>query len=322
MNRILKVAFVCSAFAGLFAVSAAQAQDFPNKPVKLLVAFAPGGPADIIARIVGQKLGEVWKQSVVVENRGGAGGNIAAAAAAKAEPDGYTILVTTSAFAVNQTLSKNPGYSSDDFRAASVVATTPNLIVGAPNLKANNLKEAVELAKTEKMTYGSAGAGTTPHLSAERIFKLEAKVDIPHAPFTGAGPAMQAVIGSHIPLASVAMSAAVANVKAGTVKGLAVTSKERVASLPNVPTARELGLGEADDTTWVVFFVPAKTPDAAIGKINADVNAILKDKDTQDQLDKIGFMAVGGSAKDAESYVQSETRRWGEIIGKIGLEKQ
>jgi tripartite-type tricarboxylate transporter receptor subunit TctC len=304
------------------AAGGASAQDFPNRPVKLLVAFAPGGPADIIARIAGQKLGEVWKQSVVVENRGGAGGNIAAAAAAKADPDGYTILVTTSAFAVNQTLSKNPGYSADDFRAAAVVATTPNLIIGAPNLKANDLREAVELARSEKLTYGTAGAGTTPHLSAERIFKLEGKVDIPHAPFTGAGPAMQAVIGSHIPLASVAMSAAVANVKAGTVKGLAVTSKERVASLPNVPTARELGLGEADDTTWVVFFVPAKTPEAVIGKINADVNAILKDKDTQAQLDKIGFMAVGGSAKDAEDYVRSETRRWGDIIKKIGLEAQ
>jgi tripartite-type tricarboxylate transporter receptor subunit TctC len=320
LHRIITVALAGAAL--LSCAGTGFAQDFPNKPVRLLVAFAPGGPADIIARIVGQKLGEVWKQSVVVENRGGAGGNIAAAVAAKAEPDGTTILVTTSAFAVNQTLSKNPGYASDDFRAAVVVATTPNLIIGAPNLKANNLKEAVELARTEKMTYGTAGAGTTPHLSAERIFKLEAKVDIPHAPFTGAGPAMQAVIGSHIPLASVAMSAAVANVKAGQVKGLAVTSKERVASLPDVPTARELGLGEADDTTWVVLFVPAKTPDAVIGKINADVNAILKDKDTQDQLDRIGFMAVGGSAGDAQSYVRSETRRWGDIIKKIGLEAQ
>ncbi len=320
MNKLFTTTIAGAAL--LCCAGAAGAQDYPNKPVRLLVAFAPGGPADIIARIVGQKLGERWKQSVGVENRGGAGGNIAAAAAAKADPDGYTILVTTSAFAVNQTLSKNPGYTSDDFRAAAVVATTPNLIIGAPTLKANNLREVVEAAKTEKMTYGTAGVGTTPHLSAERIFKLEAKVDIPHAPFTGAGPAMQAVVGSHIPLASVAMSAAVANVKAGTVKGLAVTSKERVASLPNVPTARELGLGEADDTTWVVFFVPAKTPEAVVGKVNADVNAILKDKDTQDQLDKIGFMAVGGTAKDAEAYVQSETRRWGDIIGKIGLEKQ
>jgi tripartite-type tricarboxylate transporter receptor subunit TctC len=324
VHRIVKIALTCSTVAGLLAASPAPAQDYPNKPVKLQVAFAPGGPADIIARIIGQKLNDRWKQSssVVVENRGGAGGNIAAAAVAKADPDGTTILVTTSAFAVNQTLSKAPGYTSGDFRAAAVVATTPNLIIGAPSLKANNLKEAVELAKTEKLTYGTAGAGTTPHLSAERIFKLEGKVDIPHAPFTGAGPAMQAVMGSHLPLASVAMSAAVENVKAGQVKGLAVTSKERVKSLPDVPTAREQGLGEADDTTWVVFFVPAKTPETVVAKINADVNAILKDKDTQDQLDKIGFMAVGGSPQEADAYVQSETKRWGDIIKKIGLEAQ
>ena len=152
------------------------------------------------------------------------------------------------------------------------------------------------------------------------IFKLEGKVDIPHAPFTGAGPATQAVLGSHIPLASVALSAAVQNVQAGQVKGLAVTSKDRVKALPNVPTARELGLGEADDTTWVVFFVPAKTPDAVIEKINADVNAILKDKDTEAQLEKIGFMPVGGSVKEAGAYVQSETSRWGDIIRRVGLE--
>ncbi|MGD9921904.1 MAG: Bug family tripartite tricarboxylate transporter substrate binding protein, partial [Pseudorhodoplanes sp.] len=223
MTRSGQSARVCAAAAviGLLAAPLAQAQDYPNKPVKLLVAFAPGGPADSIARIVGQKLNDRWKQSVVVENRGGAGGNIAAAQASKADPDGYTVLVTTSAFAVNQTLSKTPGYAADDFKAAAVVATTPNLIIGAPSLKAKNLKEAIEAAKTEKMTYGTAGAGTTPHLSAERIFKLEGKVDIPHAPYTGAGPATQAVIGSHIPLASVALSAAVQNVKAGQVKGLA-----------------------------------------------------------------------------------------------------
>jgi tripartite-type tricarboxylate transporter receptor subunit TctC len=319
VHCIVKVALVCSALAALSAAPA-QAQDYPNKPVKLLVAFAPGGPADSIARIIGQKLNDRWKQSVVVENRGGAGGNIAAAQAAKADADGYTILVTTSAFAVNQTLSKTPGYAPDDFKAAGIVATTPNLIIGAPTLKANNLKDAIEAAKTEKMTYGTAGAGTTPHLSAERIFKLEGKVDIPHAPYTGAGPATQAVIGSHIPLASVALSAAVQNVKAGQVKGLAVTSKDRVKSLPDVPTARELGLGDADDTTWVVLFVPSKTPDAVIQKINDGVNAMLKDADTQAQLEKIGFMAVGGSAKDAENYVQTETKRWGDIIRRIGLE--
>ena len=320
MNRIVAAALIGAAW--LASAGVGFAQDYPNKPVKLQVAFAPGGPADVIARIIGQKLADRWKQSVVVENRGGAGGNIAAAGVAKADADGYTILVTTSAFAVNQTLSKAPGYTSGDFKTAVVAASTPNLIIGAPTLKAGNLKEAVELAKTEKLSYGTAGVGTTPHLSAERIFKLEGKVDVPHAPFTGAGPATQAVIGSHIPLASVAMSAAVENVKGGQVKGLAVTSKDRVKSLPDVPTARELGLGEADDTTWVVFMVPAKTPDAVIAEINADVNAVLKDKDTQDQLDKIGFMAVGGSTAEADAYVKSETARWGDIIKKIGLEAQ
>jgi tripartite-type tricarboxylate transporter receptor subunit TctC len=320
VHRFVNVVALSAALLGLTAAPQALAQDYPNKPVKLLVAFAPGGPADSIARIIGQKLNERWKQTVVVENRGGAGGNIAAMNAAKADPDGYTVLVTTSAFAVNQTLTKNPGYKPEEFKAAVIAATTPNLIIGAPTLKANNLKEVIEQAKTEKMTYGTAGAGTTPHLSAERIFKLEGKVDIPHAPFTGAGPATQAVLGSHIPLASVALSAAVQNVQSGQVKGLAVTSKDRVKALPNVPTAREQGLGEADDTTWVVFFVPAKTPDSVIQKINADVNAILKDKDTEDKLEKIGFMPVGGSSKEADAYVKSETERWGDIIRRVGLE--
>ena len=322
MNKLGTKTVIGALLAGaiLVGTTAAQAQDYPNRPVKLQVGFAPGGPADVIARIIGQKLSERWKQSAVVENRGGAGGNIAAAAVAKAEPDGYTVLVTTSAFAVNQTLSKNPGYASDDFKAVAVVASTPNLIIGAPNLKGSNLKDVIDTAKTEKMTYGTAGVGTTPHLSAERIFKLQAKVDIPHAPFTGAGPALQAVAGGHIPLASIAMSAGVENVKGGQVKGLAVTSNERVKSLPNVPTARELGLANEADMTWVVFFVPAKTPDAVINKINADVNAILKDKDTQDQLEKIGFIEIGGTPKDADDYVKSETKRWGEIIRSIGLE--
>ncbi|WP_253711002.1 tripartite tricarboxylate transporter substrate binding protein [Bradyrhizobium sp. WD16] len=304
----------------LMAASPLAAQDFPRQAVHLQVAFAPGGPADIIARIVGQKLNERWREPVVVENRGGAGGNIAAAAVAKAEPNGYTMLVSTSAYAVNETLSKTPGYAPNDLRAAVIVATTPNLIIGAPTLKAKTLKEVIAAARKEPMIYGTAGVGTTPHLSAERIFRLEAKVDIPHAPFTGAGPAMQAVAGSHIALASIAMSAGVGNVKAGQVKGLAVTSRERVPALPDVPTTRELGLGDTEDSTWVAFFVPAKTPEAVIDRINADVNAVLTDKATVDQLDKIGFMPVGGSRTEAESYVASEVEKWGTIIKTIGLE--
>jgi tripartite-type tricarboxylate transporter receptor subunit TctC len=298
---------------------AAQAQTYPAQPVHFTVAFAPAGPADLIARIVGQRLGEKWGQQPVIENRGGAGGNIAAAAAAKAEPNGYTVLVTTSALAVNVTLSNAPGFKADDFKTAVIVATTPNLIVGANNLKATTLKEVVAAAAAEKFTYGSAGTGTTPHLSAERIFKIAAKVDIPHAPFTGAGPALNAVIGGHIALASLALPTAVEQVLAGQVKPLAVTSKERVAALPNVPTAKELGFGDEEDSTWVAFFVPAKTPEAVVAKLNADVNAILKDEATKQQLGKIGFMPVGGSQAEAESYVRSEIAKWADVIKKIDL---
>jgi len=318
MLKFGKAMLAAAGFAVLLSGSA-FAQNYPAHPVHFTVAFAPAGPADLIARIIGQKLGEKWGQQPVIENRGGAGGNIAAAAAAKAEPNGYGVLVTTSALAVNVTLSKAPGFAAGDFKTVAIVATTPNLIVGANNLKATTLKEVVAAAGTEKFTYGSAGTGTTPHLSAERIFKIAAKVDIPHAPFTGAGPALNAVIGGHISLASLALPTAVEQVTAGQVKPLAVTSKERVAALPNVPTAKELGFGDEEDSTWVAFFVPAKTPEAVVAKLNADVNAVLKDEATKQQLGKIGFTPVGGSPAEAERYVRSEIAKWADVIKKIEL---
>lgn len=296
-----------------------SAQTYPSQSVRLLVAFAPGGPADIIARIVGQKLTERWHQPVVIENRGGAGGNIAAVQAAKAEPNGTTILVTTSAFAVNPSLSSKAGYAPDEFRVAIIAATTPNLIVGAPNLPFATLADAIKAAKSQPMTYGTAGIGTTPHLSAEKIFTLVAKVPIVHTPFTGAGPALNSVAGGHTPIASVALPAAVELVKGGQVKALAVTSNERIAALPDVPTAREQGLADDEDATWVAFFLPAKTPSAVIDKINADVNAVVSDKDVQQQLDKIGFRAVGGSVDQADRYVKSEIVKWGDVIRKLDL---
>ncbi|WP_315833232.1 Bug family tripartite tricarboxylate transporter substrate binding protein [Bradyrhizobium prioriisuperbiae] len=300
-------------------VNGASAQTYPSQSVKLLVGFAPGGPADIIARIVGQKLSEHWRQPVVIENRGGAGGNIAAVQAAKAEPNGSTILVTTSAFAVNPSLSSKAGYSPDEFRVAVIAATTPNLIVGAPNLPFATLADAIKAAKAQPMTYGTAGIGTTPHLSAEKIFSIVAKVPILHTPFTGAGPALNSVVGGHTPLASVALPAAVELVKGGQVKALAVTSNERIAALPDVPTAREQGLADDEDATWVAFFLPAKTPSAIVEKINADVNAVVSDKEVQQQLGKIGFRAVGGGVEQANRYVKSEIVKWGDVIGKLGL---
>ena len=300
----------------------AAAQPYPSQPVKLVVAFAPGGPADLIARILGQKLNEQWKQPVVIENRGGAGGNIAAGVTAKAEPNGYTVLVTTSAFAVNPSLSSKAGYNPADFTTAIVAATTPNLIVGAPSLKAKTLRDVIEASKTENYTYGTAGVGTTPHLSAEKIFRLNAKVTIVHAPFTGAGPALNSVMGGHTALASVALPAAMELVKGGQVKALAVTSRDRMKSLPDVPTARELGLSDDEDATWVAFMVPAQTPPAVVAKLNDDINTALADSGVREQFERIGFSAIGGSPAESQGYVKSEIGKWGEIIRKLDLKQE
>lgn len=296
----------------------APAQNYPDRSVKLVVSFAPGGPTDVGARIIGAALQEKWGKPVVIENRGGAGGNIGTVAVARAEPDGYTILVTTSAFSVNLTYTANPGYTAADLRPAALVATTPNIIVGSPDLKANTLKEAIELARTEKFAFASAGAGTTPHLSAERVFKLIGKLDVRHVPFTGAAPAMNAVAAGHVQFGSVAMTPAIELVKAGKLKAYAVTSAKRSPELPDVPTVTETGVGTIDDATWVAMFVPAKTPPAIVAKINTDVNELLKQPAIVQQISKAGLDPLGGSLSEIEAYVASETKKWGEVINATG----
>jgi tripartite-type tricarboxylate transporter receptor subunit TctC len=288
--------------------------------VRFLVAFPAGGPTDAIARILGERLTEKWGQSVVIENRGGAGGNIAARQVAKAEPNGYTVLVTTSAYAVNPSLTANAGYVPEtDFKTAVVAATSPNIIVAAAGLKASNLKELLEAAKTEKFTYGMPGPGTTPHLSAEKIFKVLAKVDIPPVPFTGAAPLLNALLGGHITLACLAVPPTIELIKNGQIKALAVISDKRVPSLPDVPTAMEQGFGDSEESTWMALFVPAGTPAAVLEKLNTDINAVLAEKPIRQRLDQLGMLPVGGSLAESEAYVRSEIKKWGEVVRKIGL---
>ena len=303
---------LASAFAAL-----AQGA-YPERNVRLLVSFAPGGPTDVGARIIGNALQEKWGKTVVVENRGGAGGNIATAAVARAEPDGYTILVTTSAFSVNLTYTANPGYAAGDLRPVALVGTTPNIIVGAPDLKAATLKEAMELARAGQFSFASAGAGTTPHLSAERVFRLAGKLDVRHVPFTGAAPAMNAVSAGHVQFGSVAMTPAIELIKAGKLRGYAVTTAKRSPELPDVPTVTETGIASIDDATWVAMFIPAKTPAAIAAKINADVNELLKQPALAQQLRRAGLDPLGGSLPEIEAYVVSETKKWGEVIAATG----
>ena len=321
-NLIATAMAVCACLFGQPRVGMAADADasYPSQNVKFVVAFPAGGPTDAMARILGQRLSEKWGQGVVIENRGGAGGNIAARQIAKAEPNGYAILVTTSAFAVNPSLTANAGYTPEsEFKTAIIAATTPNIIVASKTLPARSLQELIDAAKTEKFSYGMPGPGTTPHLSAERIFKSLAKVDIPPVPFTGAAPLLNALLGGHIPVASLAMPPAIALIKSGEIKALAVLSDKRVPSLPQVPTAIEQGYGDSEESTWIALFVPAATPVAVINKLNGDANAVLSEPAIAERLEQLGMVSVGGAPDSAESYVRSEIKKWGEVVRSLGV---
>jgi tripartite-type tricarboxylate transporter receptor subunit TctC len=293
---------------------------YPNKPVKFVVAFAPGGPADIIARLLGQRLSESIGQPVVIENRGGAGGSLASGIVAKVPADGYTLMINTSSYAVNASLSKNPSFDAEkDFVLASVVASSPNLLVSFPGLKAKNLQEIVTEAKSGKLNYGSAGAGTTPHLTAEYLFKVLGKVDVTHIPFQGAGPALAATMGGQVEMASVALPAAVEMVKGGKVRGLAVTSNKRVASMPDVPTVAESGFPGFEDYTWVGVFAPSKTSPEIVNYLNLEIGKILRSADFQAKLAGVGFEPVGGTPKEAGDYLKVEITKWAKIIKETGV---
>ncbi|MEY4121924.1 MAG: hypothetical protein RLZZ457_762, partial [Pseudomonadota bacterium] len=274
----------------------AQTTAWPQRPIKFVVSFAPGGPADIVGRLLGQALQDKLGQSVVVENRAGAGGNIAARFVAKEAADGYTLLVTTSSMAVNQTLYKEPGYDAlRDFTPVGLVASSPNILVAHPSEPANDLKEYLRMNKGKSISYGSAGIGSTPHLTGDHILRALAGNDAVHIPFQGASPALAATMANQVPLASVALPPAVPLVKTGKVKALAVTSSKRIEALPNVPTVAEAGFADFEDYTWVGVFGPQKLPTEIVVKLNAAINDVLKSPSFKEKLDAAGFEAQPGT---------------------------
>jgi tripartite-type tricarboxylate transporter receptor subunit TctC len=217
-------------------------------------------------------------------------------------------------------MSKNASFDAEkDFVLASVVASSPNLLVAYPGLKAKNLQEIMADAKSGKLNYGTAGAGTTPHLTAEYLFKVLGKVNVTHIPFQGAGPALAATLGGQVEMASVALPAAVEMVKGGKVRGLAVTSAKRVASLPDVPTVAESGFPGFEDYTWVGVFAPSKTSPEVVTYLNSEIGKILRSADFQAKLAGVGFEPVGGSSKEAGDYLKAEINKWAKIIQETGV---
>lgn len=294
--------------------ASAQVGPYPTKPVRLIVAFAAGGIADSVARLVAVKLSEKLGQPVVVENRGGAAGNIGARAVAAAEPDGYTFLVTTAAFAVNASLYKNPGYNINEFVPVALTASTPNLFATATANASSTLQDIAKNHKGKPLTYSTAGIGSSSHLTAQYVFKNLMGLDAVHVPYQGGAPAVNAAVAGHVDIVSTSMPTAMGNVTGGRLKGIALASTKRVDALPNTPTIAESGVGEYEDRSWVGLFAPAKINPEIVRRLNSDINDIIKQADMREKLAAVGFEPASGSPRDFADYLRKETAKWALIV--------
>jgi tripartite-type tricarboxylate transporter receptor subunit TctC len=304
------------AFFSIFAAACAAAQDYPAKPVRILVAFPPGSATDVVTRIAAEKLSQAFGQPVVVENRPGAGGNVGAQAVAKAEPDGYSLLTTSVAFAVNVSLYAKPGYAANEFVPVARLGGTPNLLFVHPSVPAKDLKELLDLARRQPLAYASSGNGTTTHLAIE-VLKRLAGVEIQHVPFTPAAAA-NAVLGNQVPVGSTSMPPTVGHVKAGRLRPIGVTSARRSATLPDVPTIAEQGFPGFEDSTWFAAFAPAGTPAAIVVKLNAEMNRALDAPDTRERYAALGLEFSRNTAPEFAEQLQREIAKYAKAVRESG----
>jgi tripartite-type tricarboxylate transporter receptor subunit TctC len=298
----------------------AGADTYPSGKITLVVAFAAGGVADTLARMVGQGVSERLRQNVVVENRGGAGGNIAAGAVAHAPADGYTLLVTTTALAINESLRETKPFSAADFKTVAIVASSPESLLTGPSNPASTLADFVKAAKGKTITFGSAGVGSGSHIAAEYFFKKIAKIEATHVPFQGGAPAMNATLGNQIDLLATTLGGgAAAQVAGGKIKGLGIAADKRVAATPDVPTFGESGFPGFTAASWVGFFAPAKTDPRIIATLNAAINETVKNPDVRKKLSDIGFDAIEGSPAQADVMFSAEVGKWGDMVKALNL---
>jgi len=312
-----RLALAALVFAG--SMPAALAQTYPSQNISLIVPFPAGGIADVVGRLVGQKTGERLGRTVVIENRGGAGGNLGARAVAQAAPDGHTLLATTSAIAVNDSASRNKGYATEDLRPVAFVAISTDVIAVHPSNPAKDLREFVANARENSFTYGSAGVGTGPHIGAEYFFREVAKVKSLHVPFTGGAPAVQATVGNHVDAVVLTLPTVTPQIMQGTLRGLGLASATRNAAVPHVPTYGEMGFPNVYSGSWVAFFAPAKTPDAIVGKLNAEINAAMKDAEVLEKLKAIGFDPIVKDVAATNAYFRDEIANWGKMVKAVGI---
>lgn len=320
MSRTLRSWAVCACALSLLLPREAEAQDYPARPITFIVAFAAGGVADGIGRMIAQRLGESLKQTVVVENRGGAGGNLAARQVASAAPDGYTILVTTTALAINETLHRSKGFNASDLETVAIVASSPEAFAVNKANPAASLKDFLANAKGKTINFGSAGVGSGSHIAAEYFFKEIAKVPATHVPFQGGAPAINAAVGNHIDLLSITLGGGlVAQVRSGALKGLGVMSDKRVDTMKDVSTFAEAGFPGFQAASWVGLFVPAKTPAGVVTRLNGAIDAIVRQPDFQQRLAALGFDPVTGNQAAAAKRFKDDVGEWAKRVNALGM---
>ena len=307
---------LAASVALLLSVVGAFAQGYPNKPVRVVVGFAAGGPSDVIGRIVAQKLSEALHQQFYVENVGGAGGNTAAGQVARAALDGYTIHIVSTGFMVNMTLyAKVPYDAIKDFAPITLVAYSPNVVVVNPSVPAKSLTELRQLITDNpgKYSFAGPGVGSTPHLAGEQ-FRLAYKLDLVHVPFTGAGPAIQATIGGHTPIAFTALPPALAAVKDGKLRMLGVATPERSAAAPEVPTFSEQGFKDQDSDTLTGMVAPAGTPKEIVDLLQKEIAKAVAQPDVKEKLSALGFVPVANTPQQFGERIKLEIEKWGKVV--------
>lgn len=319
MRSLLTAALLAAA---LLRPEAASAQEFPSKPIKLVVPFAAGGPADTIARAVAEKMQGIVKQPVVIDNRAGAGGAVGTKAVAQAEPDGYTIGISTAgALAISVSMQEAIGYDPrKDLRALTLAASVPELLVVGKTVPAKTLPELLALAKAKpnSLNYASSGAGSMPHLAGE-LLKQYGKVEMAHVPYRGAAPAVTDLLAGQVDLMFMDIAVLLPHVRAGTIKAVAIGSAKRSDSLPDLPTTAEVGLPQVVADNWYGIVAPPKTPQPIVDKLHAALVASLTSPEVKEKLALQGAVVVGNTPDEFAAYIRSEIDKWAEVVKAAGV---
>ena len=316
MKRLIIALLLASLAAG-----AAAQSTYPQKSIRIIVGYTPGGATDIVARILAAKLQEALGQSVIVENKPGAGSNIGSEYVAKSAPDGYTLLVGSIANASNMVAYKNLNYDTlRDLVPVSQLMSAPSILAVHPSFPAKNLPELIALAKREpgRYAYASTGSGGSPHLAGE-LLKLRAGIDLIHVPYKGAAPAMSDLLGGQVHMAFQTALSAVPHLQSGQLRAIAVAANKRLAQLPNVPTMAEAGLAEVEVSSWNGLFAPAKTPPEIVARLHAETAKALASPEVREKLLAQGAEPIGSSPEEFHAYIRAEIDKWGKVVRASGL---